>query len=393
LLYENFKSGSHSPRNIFAEPFTTTGPGLGSCRQRFPMALRIAQVAPLAESVPPRAYGGTERVCSWLTEELVRQGHDVTLFASADSSTSAQLAPCCPTALREAGVQDHAPSLLLMLDRVRRLADTFDVIHFHVDLYQFPLFQDLACKSLTTLHGRLDLPEMHPVYRTFNRMPLVSISEAQRRPIPDANWLATVQHGMPGALIPFSASAGKYLAFLGRISPEKRPDRAIEIALQAGVPLKLAAKVDRVDQEYFEAAVKPWLDHPLIEFLGEVDDIQKRDFLGGALALVFPIDWPEPFGLAMIEAMAAGTPVIAWRDGSVPEVVDPGVTGFIVESIDQAVEAVGQVSALDRLKVRERFEQRFAVERMARDYLALYRQAAEVKDGERIKSLMGQQAR
>lgn len=348
------------------------------------MALRIAQVAPLAESVPPRAYGGTERVCSWLTEELVRQGHEVTLFASADSTTSAELAPCCPSALRGTGVRNHAPSLLLMLDRVRRLADNFDVIHFHVDLYQFPLFQDLAWKSLTTLHGRMDLPEMHTVYRAFRRMPLVSISDSQRRPIADANWVATVQHGMPGSLIPYSASGGEYLAFLGRISPEKRPDRAIEIAIRAGIPLKLAAKVDPVDQEYFEAAVRPWLDHPLIEFLGEVDDVQKRAFLGGARALLFPIDWPEPFGLAMIEAMAAGTPVIAWRNGSVPEVVDPGVTGFIVESIDQAVEALDRLSALDRLNVRRRFEHRFAVERMADDYLALYRQAADVADGRRI---------
>jgi glycosyltransferase involved in cell wall biosynthesis len=256
------------------------------------MTLRIAQIAPLAESVPPRTYGGTERVCSWLTEELVRQGHEVTLFASADSSTSATLAPCCPTGLRRAGVHNHAPALLLMLDRVRRLAGSFDVIHFHVDLYQFPLFQDLARKSLTTLHGRLDLPDMHPVYRTFTDMPLVSVSDAQRRPIPDANWLATVPHGMPDALIPYSADRGKYLAFLGRISPEKRPDRAIEIALRAGIPLKLAAKVDTVDQEYFDAAVKPWLDHPLIEFLGEIDDFQKSELLAGALALLFPIDWP-----------------------------------------------------------------------------------------------------
>jgi glycosyltransferase involved in cell wall biosynthesis len=317
-----------------------------------------------------------------LTDELVRQGHDVTLFASADSSTSATLAPCCPTALRRADVHNQAPSLLLMLDRVRKLADSFDVIHFHVDLFQFPLFQDLAWKSLTTLHGRLDLPEMHPVYRTFNGMPLVSISEAQRRPIPDANWLATVHHGMPGSLIPYSGGGGGYLAFLGRISPEKRPDRAIEIAIRAGIPLKLAAKVDAVDQAYFDAAIKPWLDHPLIEFLGEIDDAEKRGFLGEAVALLFPIDWPEPFGLAMIEAMAAGTPVIAWRNGSVPEIVDPGVTGFIVQSIDQALEALNRVTRLDRVKVRKRFEQRFTVERMARDYVALYQRLAKDADAD-----------
>jgi glycosyltransferase involved in cell wall biosynthesis len=271
-------------------------------------------------------------------------------------------------------VHNHAPSLLLMLDRVRRLAGSFDVIHFHVDLYQFPLFQDLAWKSLTTLHGRLDLPDMHPVYRTFTDMPLVSVSDAQRRPIPDANWLAT---GMPDALIPYSADRGKYLAFLGRISPEKRPDRAIEIALRAGIPLKLAAKVDAVDQEYFDAAVKPWLDHPLIEFLGEIDDAQKSELLAGALALLFPIDWPEPFGLVMIEAMSAGTPVIAWCNGSVPEIVDPGVTGFIVQCLDEALEVLNRVNTLDRLNVRKRFQDRFTVERMAENYLMLYRWLAD----------------
>ena len=267
-------------------------------------------------------------------------GHQVTLFASADSSTSATLAPCCPTGLRRAGVHHTGPGA-----QARRLAESFDVIHFHVNIYQFPLFQDLAWKSLTTLHGRLDLPDMH---RTFNDMPLVSVSDAQRRPILDANWLATVPHGMPDALIPYSADRGKYLVFLGRISPEKRPDRAIDIALRAGIPLKLAAKVDTVDQEYFDAAVKPWLDHPLIEFLGEIDDAQKSELLAGALALLFLIEWPQPFGFVMIEAMSAGTPVIAWCNGSVPEIVDSGVTGFIVQCLDEALDALNRVITLDR---------------------------------------------
>jgi glycosyltransferase involved in cell wall biosynthesis len=281
-----------------------------------------------------------------------------------------------------------------MLDRVRRLAENFDVIHFHVDFYQFPLFQDLAWKSLTTLHGRLDLPDMHPVYRTFNDMPLVSVSNAQRRPILDANWLATVPHGMPDALIPYSADRGKYLVFLGRISPEKRPDRAIEIAVRAGIPLKLAAKVDAVDQEYFDAAVKPWLDHPLIEFLGEIDDAQKSELLAGALALLFPIDWPEPFGLVMIEAMSAGTPVIAWRNGSVPEIVDPGVTGFIVQCLDEALEALNRVSTLDRLNVRKRFKDRFTVDRMAENYLVLYRRLADnARSSSRSRAFAGSRDR
>jgi glycosyltransferase involved in cell wall biosynthesis len=335
--------------------------------------MRIAQVAPLAESVPPKLYGGTERVVSWLTEELVRQGHDVTLFASGDSGTSATLVPCVPRGLRLEGVRDHTASILVMLNEVLQRAHEFDIIHFHVDLLQFPIFQNLFSKCVTTLHGRLDLADFHPVYRAFPAMPLVSISDHQRRPAPQpVNWMATIAHGLPEALYPFSPRGGDYLAFLGRIAPEKRPDRAIEIAKRAGIPLKIAAKVDPADQDYFAHVIEPMLDHPLIEFVGEVDDRQKNEFLGNALALLFPIDWPEPFGLVMIEAMSKGTPVIAWRRGSVPEVVDENVTGFVVDSIDGAVRAVGQVRGLDRMAVRRRFESRFTTFQMTRGYLAVY---------------------
>ncbi len=335
--------------------------------------MRIAQIAPLAESVPPKLYGGTERVVSWLTEELVARGHEVTLFASGDSKTSAELVPCAPRGLRLAGVRDHTASHLVMLDEVRQRADEFDVLHFHVDLLQHVLFRDMAHKCLTTLHGRLDLPDIQPVFRVFPEMPLVSISDSQRAPMPPGlNWLATVYHGLPPSLLPFNPRGGDYLAFLGRISPEKGPDRAIEIAKRAGIPLKIAAKVDRADLSYFEERVKPLLDHPLIEFIGEINEREKRDFLGNALALLFPIDWPEPFGLVMIEAMSVGTPVIAWRRGSVPEIVADGVSGFIVNSIEAAVAAVERAPLLDRGAVRAYFEARFTASRMAKDYLDAY---------------------
>ena len=336
--------------------------------------MRIAQVAPLAESVPPKLYGGTERVVSWLTEELVCQGHEVTLFASGDSETSAKLVRSVPEGLRLGGIRDHTASLLVMLDEVRRRAREFDIIHFHIDLLQFPLFRESRDKCLTTLHGRLDLPDFHPVYSAFPAMPLVSISASQRRPLPRANWLATIQHGLPPGSTPLDTKARKYLAFLGRIAPEKRPDRAIEIAKKAGLPLKIAAKVDPADQEYFEHVIRPQLDHPLIEFIGEIGDHEKRQFLGDAMALLFPIDWPEPFGLVMIEAMREGTPVVAWRRGSVAEVIDDGVTGFAVESIDEAVPALGLALALDRNSIRIRFEERFTASRMAANYLAAYDQ-------------------
>jgi glycosyltransferase involved in cell wall biosynthesis len=335
--------------------------------------MRIAQVAPLAEAVPPKLYGGTERVVSALTEELVRQGHAVTLFASGDSQTSAKLVACAPKGLRLAGYRDHTASLLVMLDEVRQRADEFDIIHFHTDLLQFPLFQDVMGKCVTTLHGRLDLPDFHPIYRAFPDMPLVSISDSQRAPMPSGlNWAATVYHGLPSGACPFNPAADGYLAFLGRISPEKRPDRAIEIAKRVGIPLKIAAKVDAADRAYFDRVIEPLLHDPLIEFIGEIDDAAKCGFLGDARALLFPIDWPEPFGLVMIEAMSTGTPVIGWRCASVPELIDDGVTGIIVESVDEAAAAVGRVSSISRAGVREQFEKRFTAEKMAEAYLRVY---------------------
>ncbi len=329
------------------------------------------------ESVPPSLYGGTERVVSFLTEELVRRGHEVTLFASGDSRTSARLVPCVPKALRlDPGSKDWLSAHVLQLEKVVRQAGEFDFIHFHVDTLAFPFARRISTPHLSTLHGRLDLPELAPLYREFREHPVVSISDAQRSPLPFARWVGTVYHGLPRDLLRFHPAPGSYLAFLGRISPEKRPDRAIEIARRSGIPLKIAAKVDRADQEYFESVVKPLLDDPLVEFIGEVDEKGKQEFLGNALALLFPIDWPEPFGLVMIEAMACGTPVVAFRRGSVPEVMEDGVTGFVVDTVAQAVRAVEQVPSLPREACRRVFEERFSVERMARDYLRLYAKVA-----------------
>jgi glycosyltransferase involved in cell wall biosynthesis len=336
--------------------------------------MRIAQVAPLYESVPPKYYGGTERIVSYLTEELVHAGHDVTLFASGDSVTRARLVPGAPRSLRlDTDCIDQLAHHVLMIERVMQMADQFDVIHFHVDYLHFPSSRRGRTPNVTTLHGRLDLPDLVPIYREFFDAPVVSISDAQRSPISTANWQATIYHGLPDDMYRFRGQEGTYLAFLGRISPEKRVDRAIEIAVRTGIPLRIAAKVDRVDAEYFDAKIKPMLDHPLIEFVGEIGDHDKDEFLGNAFALLFPIDWPEPFGLVMIEAMACGTPVIAFRNGSVPEVMSDGRTGFIVTNVDEAVAAVHTLTTIQREWCRGTFDQRFTARRMAADYVALYR--------------------
>ena len=342
--------------------------------------MRIAQIAPLIESVPPVHYGGTERIVAYLTDELVRQGHEVTLFASGDSRTAAELVPCTDRALRlNPAVRDPLPHYMLLLERVRRRAREFDVLHFHIDYLHYPLFRELAGRTLTTCHGRLDLPDLHVVQRVFPEFPLVSISDHQRKPCPDWNWLDTVPHGLPPQLHRFSPGARDgYLAFLGRICAEKQPDQAIEIACRAGLPLKIAAKVDRVDRAYFDEVIRPLLQHPLIEYVGEIGDADKAAFLGGARALLFPIAWPEPFGLVMIEAMACGTPVIAYRCGSVPEVLEDGVTGFLVDDVAGAIAALGELDRLDRSRIRARFERRFTAERMARDYVELYASLASV---------------
>jgi len=342
--------------------------------------MKIAQIAPLAEAVPPRLYGGTERIVSYLTEELVRQGHQVTVFASGDSRTRAELVACAPKALRlDPAVRDPVPHVLMMLDEVRRRAHEFDILHFHMDLFHFPTFTDIAGQTVTTLHGRLDLPDLQPFYRRFRDFPLVSISNDQRGPLPGAHWAGTVYHGLPLELHRFVPTTDQgYLAFLGRISPEKRPDRAIEIARRTGLPLRIAAKVDNADRAYFEQQIEPLLADPLVEFVGEIGDADKSEFLGNARALLFPIDWPEPFGLVVIESMACGTPVIAFARGSVPEIVEDGVTGFIVDNIEEAVRAVRRIPELDRREVRRRFEQRFSAGRMASDYLEIYRQLTRI---------------
>lgn len=342
--------------------------------------MRIAQVAPLYESVPPRYYGGTERVVSWLTERLAALGHEVTLFASGDSVTNARLVPACRRALRlDPECVDPLVHHLLMIEQVFAQADEFDLIHFHIDYLHFPRSKRERRNCLTTLHGRLDIPDLVPLYREFRQLPVVSISDAQRRPLPWANWMGTVHHGMPVDSLAYHPSGGQYLAFLGRVSPEKGLDRAIEIAIRSGWNLKIAAKIDRNDRDYFETKIRPLLAHPLVEFVGEIGKTEKSDFLGNAAALLFPIDWPEPFGLVMIEALAVGTPIIAYPFGSVPEIVTDGTCGFLVRSIGEGVDAVNHLEKITRRDCRAQFEMNFTSDRMAKEYLEIYEQLVHPK--------------
>jgi glycosyltransferase involved in cell wall biosynthesis len=342
--------------------------------------MKIAQVAPLIESVPPRLYGGTERIVSYLTEELVGLGHDVTLFASGDSITRAELAPCCTRGLRlDLTVRDTIPHFMLMIDKVRERAEQFDILHFHLDLFHFPLFRSLAARTLTTLHGRQDLIDLKPFYSRFGEMPLISISNDQRKPLPHANFVATIHDGIPAALHQPSFAHGGYLAFLGRISSEKRPDRAIRIARAAGIPVKIAAKVDKVDEDYFRNDILPLIDGSGVEFVGEINEREKTKFLGKAAALLFPVDWPEPFGLVMIEAMACGTPVLAFRCGAIPEIIEDGSTGKVVNSEVEAIAALPEIRSYDRRVVRRRFEERFTAARMAKDYVGIYRRLLKTR--------------
>jgi glycosyltransferase involved in cell wall biosynthesis len=335
--------------------------------------MRIAQVAPLYESVPPKLYGGTERVVSYLTETLVAAGHDVTLYASGDSVTSARLVPCAEQSLRlDASCNDALAYHYLMFEHVLRDRDQYDVIHFHTDYLHFPLARHVGLRDLTTLHGRLDLPELALIYREFSDAPVVAISSAQQSQRPEARWMGVVHHGLPPDRFQFSETDGGYLAFLGRVSPEKRLDRAIEIATRLGIVLRVAAKVDRADREYYLQRIAPLLHNPYVEFIGEISEAEKNEFLGGARALLFPIDWPEPFGLVLIEAMACGTPVISYGRGSVPEIITDGENGFVVDNLDQAVAAVKRLPELSRRRCRELFESRFTTTRMMNDYLAIY---------------------
>jgi glycosyltransferase involved in cell wall biosynthesis len=335
--------------------------------------MRIAQVAPLYESVPPKLYGGTERIVSHLTEELVKQGHDLTLFATGDSLTQANLVPICPQALRlNKNCVDQLAPHILMLEMVLAQKHEFDIIHFHIDYLHFPLTRNMELTALTTLHGRLDVPELAPLYREFREVPVSSISDTQRKPLPWLNWQGTIYHGLPENQFAFHPEPGQYLAFLGRISPEKGLDQAIAIAKRAGIPLKIAAKIDRVDQQYFASCIRPLLQDPSIEFLGEIGFPEKDAFLGGAAALLFPVVWPEPFGIVMIEAMACGTPVIAYPQGSVPEVLEDGMTGFLVHDVAEAIEAVQKIPTIDRATCRQRFEERFTSSLMSSHYLQLY---------------------
>ena len=339
--------------------------------------MKIAQIAPLWESVPPKLYGGTERVVSYLTEELVRQGHDVTLFASGDSQTVARLWAACPQAFRsQTGLVNRDVPMILMQEQAFGVeAGSFDIIHSHLDFLSFPLSRRCTTPVLTTLHGRLDLPEFVAMYEEYADMPVVSISNAQRLPLPDVNWQGTVYHGLPD-LYTFHPDPGSYLAYLGRICPEKRPDHAIEIAKRVGIPLRMAAKVDPIDREYFETQIVPLLDHPLVEYLGEITDVQKCDLLGNAAAVLCTYDWPEPFGIVLIEALACGTPVLAYRCGSIPEIIEDGVTGFICDNLEEMVASIDRLPLIRRQRCRDSFTTRFTVERMVHDYLAVYQRMA-----------------
>jgi len=341
--------------------------------------MHIAQIAPLTEAIPPKLYGGTERVVHWLTEELVALGHEVTLFASGDSCTSAKLEAFWPRALRlDGSIRDPNALHMAMLEHVRRRADEFDFLHFHLDYYPFSLFSRQRTPWATTLHGRLDLPEHQPVFDTFSDAPVISISNSQRRPLPQARWIKTIHHGLPERLLMPQSAKPSYFAFLGRVAPEKRLDTAIRISRHCGVPLKVAAKIDRADRDYYDETIKPMMNSPFVEYVGEINDHEKSAFLSGAIALLVPIDWPEPFGLVMIEAMACGTPVIAFNRGSVSEIIEDGLTGFIVEDTAGAIGAVDRLSHLSRKAIRQRFEQRFTAKRMALDYLAAYRELMDI---------------
>jgi glycosyltransferase involved in cell wall biosynthesis len=348
--------------------------------------MRIAQISPLYESVPPKSYGGTERIVSYLTEELVRQGHDVTLFASGDSLTRAELKAICPASLRTSkNCKDPLAHHMVMLEKVFQCAPEFDIIHNHVDYLAYSLFRRSNVPTVTTLHLRLDIPDLEYLYQEFDDMPLISISDSQRRPLNNANWQKTVYHGLPPELYkPYYNPAGEYFAFLGRISPEKRVDRAMEIAKRCNTPIKIAAKIEKIERDYYDQEIKHLMEHPLVEFIGEIPQNEKNSFLGNARALLFPIDWPEPFGLVMIEAMACGLPVIAWNNGSVPEIIEEGKNGYIVQSMDEAVAAGEKIDRIDRRVCRKIFENRFSAKRMTKDYLSLYKQMIDSSAGLRF---------
>lgn len=356
--------------------------------------MKIAQVSPLYESVPPKLYGGTERVVAYLIDALVAQGHEVTLFASGDSETNATLTPVCENSLRQdPSCTDHIAYHILQLKMVKDRVHEFDIIHFHTDYLHFPVSEHFTTPYVTTLHGRLNMSELTRIYDAFDEQPVISISYHQRLPLPQACWVGNVYHGLPKSTLKFGNGKGGYVAFIGRISPEKRVDRAIEIAIATNKKIKIAAKVDKVDQEYFDKEIKPLLQHPLVEFIGEINEAEKSDFLGQAECLLFPIDWPEPFGLAMIEAMACGTPVIAFRNGSVPEVLRDGISGYIVNSIPEAVDAMQLIAQLPRKAVRKEFENSFSAERMAKDYVKIYQKLISETERKNLNPILPSQER